>query len=478
MKSTYQLKNSPSIALTPQLQQAIRLLQLSQEELDQEIQTFLKNNIMLEAEEFNQNTESMESQENKEDEITTINNLYSKNSFDENLHFDSIEQPLTIQSTADYFDPITPEFYFGLESPLHSHLVWQLQASNLSDKERLIAFALIDAIDERGFLTSSISQIQDTLASWFKDITTEEIETVLTFIQQFEPAGVAARNLKECLLLQLKQMPTNTPHLNKAINLVENHFDLLTQHHYRQIQLKCHFSRDVLHEILMLLRKLNFYPGNILSEKYASITIIPDVILKKVQDKWEIHINENALPHLYINQQYADLINNQRKATSDVRYLKQQLQEAKWFLKSLQSRNETLLQVANFIANFQKDFFEMGEQFMKPLKLQSIAENLGLHESTISRITMNKFIATPCGVLPLKFFFSSHLSSENGDDYSSVAVRARIKKIVQEENPEKPYSDQKISDILKREGIQVARRTIAKYRESLNIPSAHDRKLI
>lgn len=464
MKAQPHFKNFSAIALTPQLQQAIRLLQLSREELDQEIQALLKDNIMLENEEFN-------TQEFNGAVETTIASM------DENLHFDSVDQPITIQSTSDYFDPITPEFYFGLESPLHSHLIWQLQTVAFSEKERITAFAIIDAIDERGFLTSDLSQIHETLVPWFPDISIEEIETMLKYIQQFEPAGVAARDLKECLLLQLKQLPSNTKRLSEAIKIVENSFDALIKNHYRQIQLQCRLSSDALHQALILLHTLNFYPGNSMSETYMSV-IIPDVILQKIQDKWLTHINENALPHLCINHQYADLIAHQRKANAQVRHLKQQLQEAKWFLKSLESRNETLLLVADFIAKYQKDFFESGEQFMKPLKLQSIAEALGLHESTVSRITMNKFIATPRGIFPMKYFFSSHLAFSNGDECSSTVVRARIKKMVHEENPRKPYSDQHISDILKSEGIQVARRTVAKYREALNIPSAHARKIV
>jgi RNA polymerase sigma-54 factor len=342
----------------------------------------------------------------------------------------------------------------------------------------MVAMALIDAVDPDGYLRTDVDEVLEHFTrsepQLFADAEPEEIETVLHRLQQFDPPGVCARDLSECLQIQLRQLPENTPMLKEALRLVRDHLGLLGNHDYRTLMRRMRLKEEALQQIISLIQSLNPKPGTSISSEQSEY-VIPDVVVRKVQGQWNVSLNSEASPKLRINTDYADLI---RRAdnSADNTYLKNHLQEARWFLKSLLSRNETLLKVATEIVARQIDFFEEGEEGMKPMVLHDIAEAVEMHESTISRVTTQKYMHTPRGIFELKYFFSSHVSTSDGGAASSTAIRALIKKLISAENTAKPLSDNKIADLLKEQGFNVARRTVAKYREAMNIPPSNERK--
>jgi len=499
MKQSLQLKIGQQLTMTPQLQQAIRLLQLSSLDLQQEIQEALDSNPLLEADD-EQDTPTAEPDSDTRDSSAGPESDSSAEypDHDDNWNEPQAEDqwneqiPTELATDSNWDDTFqhqsspsqqrdddwSPGDNDSVEDSLQDHLLWQLNLTPMSEPDYQVALAIIDSVDADGYLTTStddlLEHFQNQQPEHFADAELAEIEAVLHRLQQFDPTGVCARNLNECLQLQLKQLPDDTPNRAAAIRLVRDHLNLLGNHDYRTLMRRMRLKEPELQQIIALIQSLNPRPGSIISPETAQY-VIPDVIVRKQQGQWSVGLNHEASPRLKINSQYADLV---RRAdnSADNTYLKNHLQEARWFLKSLASRNETLLKVATEIVARQIDFFEEGDEGMKPMVLHDIAEAVDMHESTISRVTTQKYMHTPRGIFELKYFFSSHVGTSDGGAASSTAIRALIKKLVSGENTAKPLSDNKIAQLLKEQGINVARRTVAKYREAMNIPPSNERK--
>lgn len=484
MKPSLQLKLGQQLAMTPQLQQAIRLLQLSTLDLQQEIQEALDSNPLLDVEEPGDELSSVESLTNSHEEkdnsadILEIepqdsSELIEKSEISAELEIDTTWDDVysaNTGSTGIALDDDMPVYQGETTQTLQDYLLWQLDLTPFSENDRSIALALIDAIDDYGYLTVSLEDIQENFHS--EEIELDEIEAVRKRIQQFDPLGVASLNLQDCLLLQLATYPADTPWLDSAKQILANHIDQLGNRDYKVILKDTKLKEEDLREVLQLIQQLDPRPGSRIASEHAEY-VIPDVSVYKEHGKWIVTINPDSVPKLKVNQQYANL---GRGNSADSNYIRTNLQEAKWLIKSLESRNETLLKVAKCIVEHQRDFFEYGEEAMKPMVLNDVALAVEMHESTISRVTTQKYMHTPRGIFELKYFFSSHVSTDNGGECSSTAIRALIKKLVAAETPAKPLSDSKIAALLADQGIQVARRTIAKYRESLGIAPSSQRK--
>ncbi|MDP2560705.1 RNA polymerase factor sigma-54 [Psychrobium sp. 1_MG-2023] len=502
MKASLQLKLGQSLTMTPQLQQAIRLLQLSTLDLQNEIQEALDSNPLLEVEEnFEGNEANTKADDNgaghEYDSSSTLEANNDSNDFDSNdsstidtseaLDKQSISDDLPTDTTWDDYisaGPAAPvasstagpesDFVYQGETTenLQDHLLWQANLTPFSDNDRAIATAIIDAVEESGYLSQDCEDILTAMAD--PEIELDEVEAVLKRIQHFDPIGVAARSPSECLAIQLKRLAEDTPWRDEAILLVEGYMELLATRDYRTLAKKTKLKEAQLAEAIRLIQTLNPHPGStIIKEKDEYV--IPDVSVKKVKGRWIVELNPDCMPKIQVNAEYAAL-SKTSKSSGDTQFIRGHLQEAKWFIKSLESRNDTLLKVANCIVMQQRGFFEYGEEAMKPLVLNDVAEAVEMHESTISRVTTQKYMHTPRGIFELKYFFSSHVSTENGGECSSTAIRAIIKKLVAAESPKKPLSDSKIVDLLAEQGIKVARRTIAKYRDALSIPPSNQRK--
>lgn len=519
MKQSLNLKMGQQLAMTPQLQQAIKLLQLSTLELQTEIQAALENNPMLEMQEEEgpdtRNTdiasdETVESKDQKRQEEK------EKNQDDaaaeraevemEQVEIEQVSMEMNTEATTevmpdelpvdsaweDIYETSTPtstassaesdnrdftEFHNSGISSIQDHLNEQISLSPLSEKDQYIATTLIDAIDDRGYLTDDMDALVDGLNRDIDDVEShielDEVETVLHMIQHLDPAGCGARNASECMHIQLSQLPS-TEVTENAKRLVADHLDLLALHDFPKLRRLLKVNDEHLREVISLIRSLNPRPGRQLVQDHDQY-IIPDVFVQKIKGVWRVELNPDIAPKLGINALYAKEVKRADKS-DDNTFLRNHLQEARWFIKSLQSRNETLLKVATAIVERQRGFLEYGEEAMKPLVLRDIAEQLSLHESTISRVTTQKYIHTPRGIFEFKYFFSSHVSTANGGECSATAIRAMIKKFIKAEDATKPLSDSKIASRLVSEGIQVARRTVAKYRESMSIPPSNERK--
>ena len=482
MKQALQLRLGQHLTMTPQLQQAIKLLQLSTLELQHEIQEALDSNLMLEVEDENNDnitspaeTAEAEAQPDQNDQSLEIKVENIPDDLPVDSAWDDIYENIQASSTAPQ-----PSEDWGREADisqgdesLQEHLRWQMELTPFSDKDKLIAESIIDSIDDDGYLSTTIEELHKSFSEEL-EIDEDEVTAVLHRIQNFDPPGVAARDLRENLLLQLKQLPIEVEWQDKAIVLVEQHFSLLANRDFSQLIRRMKVTEDELKEILGLIQSLNPRPGGQISNNKPEY-IVPDVVVRKIKGQWRVELNTDATPRLRINSKYADMIKHV-KNSSDTTYMKNHLQEARWFIKSLASRNETLLKVATCIVERQRAFFDYGEEAMKSLVLHDVAEEVGMHESTISRVTTKKYMHTPRGIFELKYFFSSHVSTTDGGECSATAIRALIKKLIAAEIPKKPLSDSKIANILEDQGINVARRTIAKYREAMAIPPSNERK--
>lgn len=488
MKAALQLRLGQQLTMTPQLQQAIRLLQLSTLDLQQEIQEALDANPLLEtAEEDNTGNDSSSDDNLQEQEPTVTVTDSSQVETSDAITNERVSDDLPVDSTWDEIysassAPAAPlpddneHIYQGeTTESLKEHLLWQMRLTPFSDTDQVIALAIIDAVDESGYLTQSSEQLLDGLNSDDdQELSLEEVEAVIKRIQHFDPLGVASRTLQECLLLQLEQFDSQIPWLAEAKLIVSEYIELLGNRDYRTLSRKTKLKESQLAEIMRLIQSLDPRPGSNINPSQAEY-VIPDVSVSKKMGHWVVELNPDAVPKLRVNAQYAAL-SRQSRNSDDSQFIRSHLQEAKWFIKSLESRNETLLKVARCIVSHQQAFFEYGDEAMKPMVLNDVAEAVEMHESTISRVTTQKYMHTPRGIYELKYFFSSHVSTEGGGECSSTAIRALIKKLVAAENPAKPLSDSKIADVLADQGIKVARRTIAKYRESLSIPPSNQRK--
>jgi len=479
MKQTLQLRLGQHLTMTPQLQQAIRLLQLSTLDLKQEIQEALESNPLLDAEE-EISIQSISAEEQKE-------KLLDKGEQEINVESSSMPEELPTDSEwADTYDSYTPPTsssqaagqdsdYLAQSSSaqtLHAHLDWQMNLTPFSPTDHAIATALIDAVSEDGYLVGSLEDIHIGLA--MDEVELDEVEAVLHHIQSFDPPGVAARDPQECLLIQLHQLPKDTQHLQQAILLCDRYFSLLAARDQNQIKRKLKVDDEELIAINRLICSLNPHPGSLIADSEPQY-VVPDVFVSRRNGQWHVALNPEATPKLRVNSGYASLIKRADSSDDNI-YLKNHLQEARWFIKSLMSRNDTLLKVATKIVEFQQGYFDYGDEAMKPMVLRDVAEALEMHESTISRVTTQKYMHTPKGTIEFKYFFSSHVSTTAGGECSATAIRALIKKLIAAEKPNKPLSDNKIATILSEQGIEVARRTVAKYRESMGLPPSNERK--
>ncbi len=489
MKQTLQLRLGQQLTMTPQLQQAIKLLQLSSLDLQQEIQQILDSNMMLETaeDEVATATEAGDLSEplirKEEGEFTELPNLDLEQVIPQELPVDSSWDEVydNLSGYTGMSGSVTGENDdFALQKAptetLQDHLHWQMELTHFSDQDYAIATAIIDSINEDGYLTVGLEDIHQGLELQLPGLELDEIRAVLHRVQNFEPVGVAALDLADCLCIQLKQLPEDTPWRQEALNLAGKHLDLLAKKDLNRLKKTLDLTDETLNAILALIRTLEPKPGRLIASRESEY-ITPDVYVFRQNDEWVVTLNPEISPKLRINALYSNMI---RRAdnSADNTTMKNHLQEARWFIKSLQSRNKTLLRVARSIVDHQKDFLDHGETAMKPLVLRDIAEEVEMHESTISRVTTQKYIHTPNGIYEFKYFFSSHVQTHAGGECSATAIKAFLKELIEAEDPTKPLSDLTISDELKTRGINVARRTIAKYREALNIPPSNERKKI
>ncbi len=503
MRPTLQLRIGQQLTMTPQLQQAIKLLQLSTLELQQEIQEVLESNPLLELDDkapadsnseqnnleeaysasasetapAEQNSrDGSEEQQASIDEISTTEAM-EKSDIPEELNIDTTWEDsfsAGVSNTGAISSPADDFTYQGeTTDSIQDHLLWQMELTPFSDTDKTVAVAIIEAVDDAGYLTVSCEEILESVG--IEDLELDEVEAVLKRINMFDPIGVAARSIPECLLIQLNQFSSDTPYLKESKLIINEYIDLLGNRDYRQLMRKTKLKEEQLREVMRLIQSLNPRPGDAVI-KGDDQYVIPDVSVEKKNGRWIVELNSDTAPKLSINQQYAAMSKTMKSSTDDGQFIRANLQEAKWFIKSLESRNDTLLKVSNCIVQRQQGFLEHGAEAMRPMVLNDIAEAVDMHESTISRVTTQKYMHTPRGIFELKYFFSSHVSTENGGECSSTAIRSLIKKLILAETPAKPLSDSKMADLLAEQGIKVARRTIAKYRESLAIPPSNQRK--
>lgn len=492
MKQSLSLRTGLALTMTPALQQAIRLLQLSSLDLQLEIQQALESNVMLESTEDESEAETddvlVEAEAGDSEQSAaaeTAIEIGGEAVIPEEMPVDADWSDIydgagAASSASSSGSDDEDSLHDFMQANLHGtksladHLSWQASIAPFDEVDAEIALHIIDAINDDGYL-EDWEGVRDRLVS--RDgIAVERIERVLAAVQDFDPSGVGARNLSECLQLQLKQFPPRTPGLQAALVILEAPMALLARHDQAALQKATGLPPEMLREGLALVQALQPHPGRPY-QAHESDYIAPDVFVGKKNGRWRVSLNPEHTPKLRINQLYQGMV--KRADTSrDQLTMKQHLQEARYFINSLEARNETLLRVAQCIVEEQRAFLDYGEEAMRPLVLRDVAEQLGIHESTVSRATANKYMLTPRGLYELKYFFSSHVQTTEGGTCSATAIQAMIKRLVAQEDEGKPLSDSTLADLLLVEGIQVARRTVAKYREALRIPPSHERKPI
>jgi len=473
MKPTLQLKQSQQLTLTPQLQQAIRLLQLSTLEVNQEVARLLDENPLLEREDEDAtqpyahgdaaSTSTVDNTEVKDEIPQQADEEWVKEDWNESS-FSATNGPDDEKEARAEVAADTPS--------LREHLIWQLNMSQHDVRDRKIIGLLIDALDANGYLAQPLEEIVEMLPEQL-DITLDDLETALVQLQHLDQPGIAARTLSECLALQLKALPEDTPCRDLALRLVTQHLNLLGAHDFTKLKKVLRCDDDALRTVQSLITHLQPRPGAEFEQRAADY-VVPDVVVEYRHGSWHVRLNQGAVPRLRVNQMYANIL--QQGNEKSTQQLAGQLQEARWFIKNLQQRFDTILRVSQTIVDRQRNFFEHGETAMRPLVLREIAEQLDLHESTISRVTTQKFMLTPRGIYELKYFFCSGIATESGGTCSSTAIRALIKQLVNQEDARHPLTDNRMSGILAQQGILVARRTVAKYRELLNILPVNLRK--
>jgi len=477
MKHSLQLKLGQHLTLTPQLQQSIRLLQLSTLELNQELEQMLQDNPLLEREDEDEGSYTGE-------EAPVHTAEAEAQSTETALPEHTESEPATALDDADWNDYSVAsgddednDYTQGSISgaTLREHLLNQLIVSPLTLRDRTLVAALIDDLDDSGFLTQPLEDITASLQDELEELEPEELETALKHLQNMDPTGVGARNLAECLTLQLRALPADTPARDAAMRLTAHYLDLLAARDVGKLKKMLGIDDATLRAARALILSLNPRPGAAFGADDTHY-VIPDVYVRKVKGMWIASLNADAMPKLRVNRVYADILARHRESGGS--QLASQLQEARWLIKNVQQRFDTILRVSQAIVDRQKQFFEHGEVAMRPLVLREIADAVELHESTISRVTTQKYMMTPRGLYELKYFFGSHVSTDSGGACSSTAIRALIKQLVAAESAKKPLSDGQLAEVLGQQGIVVARRTVAKYRESLQIPPANMRRAL
>jgi len=480
MKHSLQLKLSQHLTLTPQLQQSIRLLQLSTVELNQELERYLAENPLLERADLGPPDEAAQPanmqgatpepqapapEEERRDEASSLE--------EQGFADEHSGTPSSSRRDDDERDDFTQ--FAAAEPTLNDHLLQQISLTGLTERDKRLAAHIIGHLDEDGYFKSELEELRESAAEALPELEIEELQTALRHVQNLEPAGVGARDVAECLELQLRALPEDTPHREVALTLVMRHLDVLAARDFNRLKRVLGIAEDELRDVRALILSLDPKPGRAFGSGDVRY-IIPDVVVRKLGGRWLASLNRDAMPRLRINKLYADILQATRE--NGGKHLSGQLQEARWLIKNVQQRFDTILRVTQAIVDRQKNFFEHGEVAMRPLVLREIAESVSLHESTISRVTTQKYMLTPRGIFELKYFFGSHVSTDTGGACSATAIRALIKQLVAAEDGKKPLSDHRISDILAQQGIQVARRTVAKYREAMHIQPANLRKSI
>lgn len=480
LKPSLQLRIGQSLTMTPQLQQAIRLLQLPVVELQTQIQEALEANVMLEA--VDDDGGATASGEEKAPEETTAeasqeatnkeNEDYERAETGADAADESWDRGVSAAETRGSGGeaPVNQEYADLSGETLNDHLVWQLELEKFSPREVAIGRAIVDAINDDGYLTESIEVIHATLQQE-ADVGLDEVERVLAKVQMLDPIGVGARSLSECLHLQLQQLDDHDGVRDLAMRLVDDHLELLAEHQFANLRRLLNVSESDLETAIAMVHSLQPRPGSGLNTQPPEY-VVPDVYVRKVDGRWIVELNAGMSSNIRVNQTYAKQI----ARGSEHSTLRSQLQEARWLVRSLEIRNETLMKVARSIVRRQQEFLDRGDEGMSPMVLRDIAEELDMHESTISRVTTNKYMHTPRGIIEFRYFFSSHIGTDDGTELSSVAIRAKIRKMIANENSAKALSDNKIAQALSESGINVARRTVAKYREAMSIPSSSERK--
>ncbi len=492
MKQTLQLRVSQHLALTPQLQQSIRLLQLSTLELHQELEQMLTDNPLLERLDdpldhsvrllgdgaISQAPSSAPASEGSGEGGEGGGEAYDGpvgegsgeggegGSGEAEWSFDDVAR----SSKAPEDDNARPQLE-AHETTLREHLLGQLSVTVDSQRDRALVELLIDALDDNGYLEESLDEILARLPEEL-EIEMDDLMVALKMLQSFEPAGVGARNASECLAIQIRRMD-KVPFVTRrmALTLVEGYLELFAQREFNKLKKALDCDDEDLREAQAVIKRCNPHPGAAYAGD-ASDYVVPDVIVKRSKGGWQVTLNRDVMPKLRVNAMYANILKQNKGEGS----LSSQLQEAKWLIKNMRQRFDTILRVAQAIVERQRNFFSHGEVAMRPLVLREIADTLGLHESTISRVTTQKYMLTPHGMFELKYFFGSHVATEAGGEASSTAIRALIKQLIGAEDPKNPFSDSKITDMLAEQGMVVARRTVAKYREALKIPPVNLRK--
>jgi RNA polymerase sigma-54 factor len=483
LKTALQLKIGQHLTMTPQLQQAIRLLQLPALDLQAHIREALESNVMLES----------------LDELPEATGTFEAASFESAVVDGNMAAPpqapaatpaeeapqAQVDITDDHWGEQgtgpseTPwsgdtdrsrEFSNQRSQTLQEHLQWQLELARLEPRALEIGRTLVDAINDDGYITDSLDDLRKSLLPEI-DCGMEELEQVLAQVQSLDPPGIAARSIGECISLQLRQLDTSTPGLELALTLANRHLDEVAAQQFSVLKRQLRVNDTDLDDALLLLRACHPRPGSIIHSGTAEY-VVPDVFVRRAESGWTVEINPATLPRIRVNQSYAGALGRSGAHAN----LRAQLQEARWLLRSLEIRNDTLLKVARCIVQRQADFFEQGDEAMQPMILRDVAEAVEMHESTISRVTTAKYMHTPRGVYEFRHFFSSQVASEDGTATSSTAIRAKIRKLISQEDPAQPLSDGRLAEILCAEGIEVARRTVAKYREGMSIPASNERK--
>ncbi len=472
MKPALQLRQSQQLLLTPQLQQAIKLLQLSTLEINQETARLLDENPFLEREDDNGNQTYSGSASSSAETTSNSNQTQAPETETRTSETDWTE-PSFSASAASPDDEDEGYGEVAADRPsLREHLLWQLNMSQLDARDKKIISLLIDALDENAYLSQPLQEIVELLPQEL-DITLDDLETALVQLQHLDEPGIGSRNLSECLALQLEAMPEDVPERDLALVLVTKHLDLLASREFNKLKKLLHCDDDALRCAQALIVRLQPKPG-IAFEQRAADYVVPDVLVERVGGIWRARLNPEAMPRLRLNHVYANIL--QQRGDGNAQGMVTQLQEARWFIKNLQQRFETILRVAQAIVGRQSQFFQHGDIAMRPLVLREIAAQLDLHESTISRVTTQKFMHTPRGIYEFKYFFGSGLATEAGGACSSTAIRALIKQMVSEEDAKHPLTDSRMAEILAQQGIVVARRTVAKYRELMSILPVNLRK--
>ncbi|CAG0938612.1 RNA polymerase sigma-54 factor [Gallionellaceae bacterium] len=476
MKQSLQLRQSQQLTLTPQLQQAIRLLQLSTLEMNQEVARLLDENPMLEREDDHAQSyahgDAAASSPTENSSDASADNEAPQHHEEEWRQQEEWNEPSFSASGASDDEEESRTEVVADNPSLREHLIWQLNMSQLDARDKNIIGLLIDALDDNGYLAQPLEEIAELLPEQL-DITLDDLETALTQLQHLDEPGIGARTLSECLALQLKALPDDTHCRDLALRIVTEHLNLLAARDFTKLKKILSCDDAALRAAQELIVQLKPKPGAEFEQRAADY-VVPDVIVERHQGEWRARLNQDAMPRLRVNQMYANIL--QQRGEKNAQQLSGQLNEARWFIKNLQQRFDTILRVSQAIVERQRHFFEHGEIAMRPLVLREIAEQLDLHESTISRVTTQKFMLTPRGIYELKYFFGSGIETKTGGTCSSTAIRALIRQFVSEEDTRHPLTDSRMSEILAQQGILVARRTVAKYREGMNILPVNLRK--